>query len=66
MHNIPDGWSKVEHGCVRIGDQVWAEATQRFIDVTDEVIDQLYFLDAIDVEECICVIRRDVEQPCRS
>lgn len=47
-----------DRGVVHVGDKVWATETQRFIDVTPEVLNHLGFLDAMSVEECVCVIRR--------
>lgn len=55
---IPSGWCRVDSGVVEVGDMVWAEGPKRFIEVTDQVLNDLGFLDARGVEECLCVIRQ--------
>lgn len=52
------GWYKVTDGLVDVGDMVWAAGTKRFILVDEIVLNHLAFLDAMAVEECICVIRK--------
>lgn len=54
---IPSGYTRVGDGLVRLNDMVWAAGTKRFLLVTDAVLNDLAFLDAMAVEECLCVIR---------
>lgn len=55
---IPVGYERVTSGMVQLGDQVYAQETKRFIEVTPTVLSHLGFLDAMAVEECVCVVRR--------
>ena len=58
--NIPDGYIKVTDGLVQIGDLVYAQSTKRFIEVDEQLWDGLAFLDAVKVEECVCVVRKSI------
>ncbi len=56
---IPAGYREVKGGSVQVGDLVYADATKRFIEVDEGTLNQLGFLDARSVDECICVARRE-------
>jgi hypothetical protein len=57
-NQCPKGWEQVTSGVVQLGDMVWAPLSETFVEVTEGVLNDLAFLDARQVEECICVIRK--------
>lgn len=52
------GYKTVLTGPVLIGDRIWSPSSNRWLDVTDQTLRDLQFLDAAIAEELICVIRK--------
>jgi hypothetical protein len=55
---IPSGYKQVLVGIIQLGDLLWSTKQRNWVEVTEAVLTHLGFLDAMSVNECVCVIRK--------